>query len=99
MKILALGGAGDMGRYTVSVLLESPKVTSITVADKNYECAKVFVELVQEKLKQPEMLTAIKSDVTNHENLVDLMESHDLIVNTVGPFFRFEKMIIEAAIE
>ncbi|MHA1729207.1 MAG: saccharopine dehydrogenase family protein, partial [Promethearchaeota archaeon] len=38
-------------------------------------------------------------DVTNHENLVDLMESHDLIVNTVGPFFRFEKMIIEAAIE
>ena len=94
MNILALGGSGDMGRMAVALLLESPNVTSITVADKNYERAQHFVDLVSsEKLK------AVEINVTQKNKLVKLISSHDLVMNTVGPFYKFATMILEAAIE
>ena len=94
MNILALGGCGDMGRMGIAILLESPKVTSITIADIDIELANAVVELIGS-----DKLTAKKIDVTDRENLVELIKSHDLVVNTVGPYFRFGKLIFEAIIE
>ncbi len=94
MKVLSLGGSGDMGRMGVAILLESSKISSITVADKNYERAKDFVEMLgSNKLKAAEI------DVTEQNKLVQLISSHDLVVNTVGPYYKFSKMILEATIE
>ena len=94
MKVLALGGSGDMGRMAVAILLESPKATSITVADKNYERAKHLVDLVGS-----EKLEAVEIDVTEKSNLIELISSHDLVMNTVGPYYKFATMILEAVIE
>jgi len=94
MKVLALGGGGDMGRMAVAILLSSPKITSITVADKNFAFTESFVELVGS-----EKLTAVEIDVSDHVKLVDLMSKHDLVINTVGPFLKFGKPIVEAVIE
>ncbi len=94
MKVLALGGSGDMGRMTVAILLEAPEVSSITVADKNYEKAKHFVEMVGS-----DKLSAAEVDVTERAKLVDLISSHDLVINTVGPYYKFGKPILEATIE
>lgn len=94
LKILALGGSGDMGRMTVAILLEFPVISSITVADKSFERANHFVELVGS-----EKLTAAEIDVTEHDKLVQLISEHDLVVNTVGPYYKFAVPIIEAAIE
>jgi len=94
MNILALGGSGDMGRMAVALLLESPNATSITVADKNYDRAKFLVDSIgSDKLK------AIEIDVTQKSELVELISSHDLVMNTVGPFYKFAIMILDAAIE
>ncbi len=94
MNILALGGSGDMGRMAVALLLESPNATSITVADKNYERAKfLVVSIGSDKLK------AIEIDVTQKNELVELISSHDLVMNTVGPYYKFATMILEATIE
>ena len=94
MKVLALGGSGDMGRMAVAILLESPEVTSITVADKNYERANHLVDLIgSDKLK------AVEIDVTEHDKLVKLLLSHDLVMNTVGPFYKFATVILNAVIE
>lgn len=94
MKVLALGGSGDMGRMTVAILLEFPIISSITVADISFERAKHFVELVgSEKLIPTEI------DVTEHGKLVKLISEHDLVVNTVGPYYEFAVPIIEATIE
>ena len=94
MKILALGGSGDMGRMAVAILLESPKATSFTVADNNYERANHLVKLVgSNKLK------AVEIDVTQKNKLIELISSHDLVVNTVGPYYKFATMILEAVIE
>lgn len=94
MKVLALGGCGDMGRAAVVALLSSPIVSSITVADKNYELAKAFIELADS-----DKLSATEIDVTEQDQLVALMSKHDVVMNTVGPYFKFGKMILEAAIK
>ncbi len=95
MKVLALGGSGDMGRMAIAVMLDFPDVvSSITVADKNYQQAKTFVELVGS-----DKLSSVEIDVTERNKLVKLISEHDLVVNTVGPFYKFEMPIMEAVIE
>ena len=94
MKILALGGAGDMGRFAVAVLLDSPVVSSITVADRNYELAKIFVELTGS-----DKISAYEIDVREHDRIVELIKSHDIVMNTVGPFYTFATLTLDAAIE
>lgn len=94
MKVLALGGAGDMGRMAVAVLLDSPSVTSVTVADINSELVNTFVEMVDSP-----KLSAVQIDITEKEKLIDLISSHDVVINTVGPFYKFEIPIMEAVIE
>ncbi len=94
MNVLALGGSGDMGRMAIAVLLGSSSVSSITVGDINYDLANIFVEMVgSSKLK------AVQIDINEKDNLLDLMASHDIIINTVGPFYKFEVPIIKAVIE
>ena len=94
MNILALGGSGNMGRMAVALLLESPSATSITVASKDYERAKFLVESIGlDKLK------AVEIEVTQKNKLVELISSHDLVVNTVGPYYKYATMILKAAIE
>ncbi len=94
MKVLALGGSGDMGRMAVAILLESPNISSITVADKNFERAKHFVKLVGS-----DKLNPVEIDVAEHDKLVDLISSHDIVMNTVGPYYKFATMILEAVIK
>jgi len=93
-KILALGGCGDMGRMAVAVLLESPSVSKITVADINYDLAKIFIELIGS-----DKLSAVHIDINNKDELLELISSHDVVINTVGPFYKFEKPIVEAIIK
>ena len=94
MKVLALGSAGDMGRMAVAILLDFPIVSSITVADINYELASTFVEMVNSP-----KLSAFQIDVNEKNKLLDLISSHDIVINTVGPFFNFELLILNAIIK
>jgi len=94
MKVLALGGCGDMGRMAVTALLTSDKVSSITVADKNVELAKKFVDLLGS-----EKVSATEIDVYNKDKLHELISNHDVVMNTIGPYFKFGKLILEAVIK
>jgi len=94
MKVLALGGAGDMGRMAVAVLLDSPSITSITVADINSELVNTFIEMIDSP-----KVRAFQIDITEKEKLIELISSHDVVINTVGPFYKFEVPIMEAVIE
>ncbi|MFW9823875.1 MAG: saccharopine dehydrogenase family protein [Candidatus Thorarchaeota archaeon] len=94
MKVLALGGSGDMGRMAASILLESPSISSITVADKNLERVKHFIELVNSKKLKPSEI-----DVNDKDGLADLISSHDIVMNTVGPYYKYATMILEAVIK
>lgn len=83
-----------MGRMAIAVLLDSPSITSITVADINIELAETFVKMVD----MPN-LSAVQIDINQRDELIKLMSSHDVVINTTGPFYRFEIPVLEAVIE
>ncbi|NKX89059.1 saccharopine dehydrogenase family protein [Nocardia coubleae] len=90
MRVLALGGAGEMGRVAARVLRGDDRVTALTVADRDERAArKVAGELGAE---------ARALDVTDGPSLAAALREADLVVNTVGPYFRFGPPILTAAI-
>ncbi|MBD3227171.1 MAG: hypothetical protein GF329_03200 [Candidatus Lokiarchaeota archaeon] len=94
MKLLILGGCGDMGRMAVATAISLPKVSKITIADKNYELAERMVELTES-----EKLEAVKIDINNETELIKLVRKHDIVLNTVGPFYKFGVPILNAVIK
>jgi len=93
MKVLALGGSGGMGRFAVETSMDFENVDEITVADINADAAIAFAASMNEKVK------GIGLDVTNIGELKSVMKEADVVINTVGPFFKYGPPILEAALE
>ncbi|HUX99009.1 MAG TPA: saccharopine dehydrogenase NADP-binding domain-containing protein [Candidatus Deferrimicrobium sp.] len=94
MKVLSLGGAGDMGKMAVAALLSSPRVSGVTIADKSYELAQRYIQLAGSY-----KVSAVEIDITDENKLRTLIASHDLVVNTIGPFYKFGVPVLKAAIQ
>ncbi|GFP27853.1 saccharopine dehydrogenase family protein [Candidatus Hakubella thermalkaliphila] len=93
MKVVVLGGAGDMGSEAVKELVKFPEVERITIADLNTAAAEKLVSsLGQEKVRVQ------KVDATCHQDLVNVLKGHTVAAGALGPFYRFEKPIVEAAL-
>ncbi len=93
MKVLALGGSGGMGRFAVETSMDFENVDEITVADINADAAIAFAASMNEKVK------GIGLDVTDIGELKSVMKETDVVINTVGPFFKYGPPILEAALE
>ena len=83
MKVLCLGGSGGMGRYAVRVISKFPELETITIADLNEEAAKEFANSFDANIK------GIGLDVTDNKKMAKALQEHDLVLNTIGPFFMF----------
>lgn len=94
MKVVVLGGAGDMGSEAVRDLIKFTDVKQVTVADINTEAAEKLASAIGDKRVAVE-----KVDATSHLDLVGVIKGHDLAAGALGPFYRFERPIVEAAIE
>lgn len=89
-------GCGEMGSSAVKDLYFHSEFREITVATRNMEKAlKIMQNLQGKDIK----ITVEKIDVTNSPNLIELMKSHDIIINCVGPNYKYEVPIAKAAIE
>ena len=93
MKVLALGGCGGMGRYAVRTALTYDFVERIVVADLDGERAAAFAADCGEKA------SAAQIDVTDGTALRALMADANVVMNTVGPFYRLGVPVLQAAIE
>lgn len=93
MRILALGGAGEMGAVAARLLTADDRVTGLVVADLDEQRAAAVTATLGPKA------SARQLDVTDHPALMAAMRDCDLVVNTVGPFFRFGVPILAAAID
>lgn len=93
MKIIVLGGAGDMGSRAVRDLAGQPDVTELTIADINTSVAKKLARELGDKVKTTYI------DATRPETLVEAMRGRDVAASALGPFYRFEKPAVEAAIK
>ncbi len=91
MNILVLG-AGGMGSVTARTVAEFPFVESVIIADLNVSFARQTAALIGAKA------TSAQVDVTDADSLRALCNRADLILNTVGPFYRFGVPVLQAAI-
>jgi len=90
-KFLVLGGAGDMGSSVVSDLAIHSD-GEILIGDIN---EKSIDKAISKLRKKGVEASGIKVDVANRSMLSDSISKADVVINTVGPFYRFEEAIIE----
>lgn len=93
MKVLALGAGGEMGAMASRILAADEAVAEVVIADRDLRSAAAVAKPLGQKA------TTLQVDATDHAGLVAAMKQCDMVVNTVGPFFRFGVPILKAAIE
>ena len=92
--IVVLGGAGDMGSRIVRELIASKEV-NVIIADFREDKAKQLLEEFNDK----ERHSTIFVDANNHHLLKEVIANGDVVVNAIGPFYRYARKIASAAIE
>ncbi|WP_433346946.1 saccharopine dehydrogenase family protein [Microtetraspora malaysiensis] len=95
MRILALGGPGAMGAVAVRVAAGLPGVTEIVVADRRLEAAQ---SLVRRLAGTGTSMRPLRVNVTDTGELQAALEQADVVLNTVGPYYRFGMTVLRAAI-
>jgi len=92
---LVLGGAGDMGSAAVRDLVSSG-VERVVIGDFN----RVATEKLVKELKGGRTdVSGVFVDANDRRSLVGTIAQSDVVINTIGPFYRYENMIVDAAIE
>lgn len=80
VRITVLGGAGNMGS-TVARTVAKRDGLDLTIADRNEEAAQALAAEIGAR--------AVAVDVIERESLESLLDGTDVLVNCVGPFFRY----------
>jgi saccharopine dehydrogenase-like NADP-dependent oxidoreductase len=96
MKVVALGGAGDVGRTVVREAARIEGLHELIVADLDFERASAVAESAGNRAAK---VTAMRIDVTSRTELEQLFADADVVLNMVGPFYRFGVPILDAAIQ
>ncbi len=91
MKTVVLGGAGVMGSYVVKCLSESEIFSHVCIAD-------VTEARATEINKDNEKVEYIHLDATDKKSLSQSLKDADVVVNCIGPFYKFAPPIVKAAI-
>lgn len=92
-SIVVLGGAGGVGRVAVEALSLIDGVDEVVVTDARADAAaEVVADLGGSRLR------AASVDVTDTDALVALLTGADVVLNCVGPFYRFGPPTLRAAI-
>lgn len=95
VKFLVLGGAGDMGSAVVHDLVGSG-VEEIIIGDISEDRGKAVSE---KYVNNDTSVKFQKIDINDAASLSGAMNDCDIVINTIGPFFKYEKKIIDIAIE
>ena len=96
MKIIVLGGAGDMGSRAVEELADADGIDQVTIADRNLDASRQIAARHQEKKTKVDVKSI---DANDHRGLVEAMRDYDVAASALGPFYLFEAKLVRAAIE
>lgn len=94
MRVIVLGGAGDMGSRAVRDLVEQPDVEALVIGD--YDAAKA--QALAARLHSPKV-SVVTVDANDHDALVQAITPYDVVASAVGPFYKFEGKCVAAAID
>ena len=91
-RILVLGGGGGVGRVAARAVATRDEITEIVVGDVRAEAAEATVRDVGPRGR------ALVVDASSDSSLEAAMRGVDVVLNCVGPFYRFGPPILGAAI-
>ncbi|MGD0352371.1 MAG: saccharopine dehydrogenase NADP-binding domain-containing protein [Dehalococcoidia bacterium] len=94
MKALILGGCGVMGSSVARDLIKSDDITEVILADRRIDMAKMHKSLQNSKKVSTQTI-----DVAEFKALVRLIKGNDVVINCVGPFYKYAISIMKATIE
>lgn len=94
MKILVLGACGTMGSSVVRDLVKGEDVKQVVAADKALDLGRL-----NESVRNSPKLMTETIDVEDFDALVGLMKESDVVVNVVGPYYKYGLHTMRAAIE
>jgi saccharopine dehydrogenase-like NADP-dependent oxidoreductase len=95
MRIVVLGGAGDMGSAAVMDLVNNG-VEEVVVADYDLERKK---KVAKQYKGQKSKVSALFVDANNHKSLIDVMKGADAVASAIGPFYKYGAKILKTAID
>jgi saccharopine dehydrogenase-like NADP-dependent oxidoreductase len=93
MRILVTGGGGDMGAYACRALAGAAEVDEVLIADRHEARAAALADELGAKT------APVGLDISDSGALRELLAGVDVVLNTAGPFYRFGRVVLEAAIE
>ncbi|MFD4656966.1 saccharopine dehydrogenase family protein [Kitasatospora sp. NPDC058444] len=96
MRLLALGGAGAMGRVAARVAAALPGVHELVIADRDLDAARRAAAALA--VGAPVPVRASRVDVTDGPRLRAALADADAVLNTVGPYYRYGLDVLRAAI-
>ena len=92
-KLVIMGGCGAVGSTAMRSLASTDHYDEYVVADRDIEAArKLSSELGPERVK------AFELDADDPGNLREAMRGASVVLNCVGPFYKYGPPILEAAI-
>jgi lysine 6-dehydrogenase len=92
MRVIVLGGAGNMGSSVVQALA-APGDLDIVVGDSRLDAARKVADAAGDRVSAAEV------DVTSRASLEAAIARGDLVVNCVGPFYRFAPAVCLTALQ
>lgn len=90
MKIVVLGGAGHIGSRIVDEILRLSPSAHVTIADID--------EIKGQQIAKQMGVDFVKADVTRSGELLEILKGKDVVVNAVGPFYRFGVQVLKTAL-
>ncbi|MHA1264512.1 MAG: saccharopine dehydrogenase family protein [Candidatus Helarchaeota archaeon] len=92
-RVTVLGGAGVVGSAAVQLLANQPIFSEVVIADYNMNAAESIAK------KFGSHVSAIKFDANDVASIKAAIQGSDIVLNTVGPFYQYEKPILSTVIE
>lgn len=93
LRVIVVGGAGAMGRWTVRSIARLGSASELLIADINLPVAQQLAAEVGGPC------AAIRLDATDGSAMREAFQKCDVVLNTMGPFSLFARGILEAAID
>jgi saccharopine dehydrogenase-like NADP-dependent oxidoreductase len=93
-RVTVLGGGGAVGSIATKTLASSGVFSDIVVADINMAAARKLV-----KEARGAKLTAVELDAQSPESIRKVIAGSTVVLNCVGPFYKYGPIILRAVIE
>ena len=93
MKVIVLGACGGMGRYVSKSISLFQEIDDLVVADLNLKDAELFASQLGPHVK------GIAVDINDTESLLRVLLNYNVVLNTVGPFFKFGYQVLKTSLE